>query len=393
VKYCHNCGYKLTLETEKFCPNCGQNLTQKSSDYDNKVSITDTGGDVYGTDVSGTGNIIGKEVGYTVQGNVINLQISGRVSNEVLQSLQKMIAVPTQVESAISGGGREYSNKEIKEKQEAAVEAKQQISQVLEDINKIAEKEGKGIQEIKAGDLHVSTKELSLNEIMLKGNEHYYKREYSEAISWYDKAIKIDPNLSQAWNNKGTAFGILEKYQEATECFEKALEIDPNDAKAWNNKGIVLDKLGKYQEAIEHYDKATEFEPNGAYAWYNKGSVLSILGKYQEAIEHYDKAIGIDPNYTNAWNNKGLAFDKLGKYQEALESYDKAIKIDPDHTVAWNGKGSALYQLGRYQEAIKSYDKALEIDPNLAVARKNRDRAYKQLGNPTFRKKNKILYI
>ena len=76
MKYCHNCGYKLTLGSDKFCPDCGQNLTQQTSDYDNKVSITDTKGDVYGVGSSGTGNISGKEVGYTVQGNVINFQIT-----------------------------------------------------------------------------------------------------------------------------------------------------------------------------------------------------------------------------------------------------------------------------------------------------------------------------
>ena len=150
------------------------------------------------------GTIIGKEIGYTVQGNVINLHISGGVSNEVLQTLQKMTTIQTQLDTTISGDGREYSNKEIKEKQEAVVETKQQISQVLEDVNKISKKEGKEIQEIKAGDLHISTKELSLKEIMLKGKEHYYKKEYYDAISWNDKAIEIDPKYVSAWNNKGS---------------------------------------------------------------------------------------------------------------------------------------------------------------------------------------------
>ena len=124
MKYCHNCGYKLTIGTEKFCPNCGQNLVQERPDIGKKVSITDTGRDVIGTDVSGTGHIIGKEIGYTVQGNVINLHISGGLSNEVLQTLQKMITIPTQLDSTISAGGREYNDKEIKEKQEAAIETK-----------------------------------------------------------------------------------------------------------------------------------------------------------------------------------------------------------------------------------------------------------------------------
>ena len=179
------------------------------------MSIIDTKGDVFGAGVSGSANIIGKEIGYTVQGNVINLQISGAVSNEVLQTLQKIMTVPTQVDSTISTGGREYNDKEMKEKQKAVAEAKQQISQTLEDVNKISEREGKEIQEIKAGDLQISTKELLLKEIILKGNEHYYKKEYYDAISWYDKAIELDPNDAYAWYNKGLALDNLGEYSEA----------------------------------------------------------------------------------------------------------------------------------------------------------------------------------
>jgi tetratricopeptide (TPR) repeat protein len=291
VKYCHNCGYKLTLGTEKFCPDCGQNLTQQSSDYDKKVSIHETTGDVIGTGVSGSGHFIGKEIGYTVQGNVINLHISGGVSNEVLQTLQKMTTVPTQVDSTLSVGGREYNNKEVKEKQEAVVETKQQISQVLEDVNKISRREGKEIQEIKAGDLHISTKELSVNEINLKGNEHYYKREYSEAIKWYDKSI----------------------------------ELDPNNVIAWYNKGSVLDSLGKHEEAIEHYDKAIEINPNYADVWNNKGLALYHLGKYKEAIKYYDKAIEIDPNMKLTQENRDLAYKQLGNPTNST-GYEKTEK-------------------------------------------------------------------
>jgi hypothetical protein len=42
------------------------------------------------------------------------------------------------------------------------VEVKQQISQVLEDINKISKKEGKEIQEIRAGNIQISRNKLSL---------------------------------------------------------------------------------------------------------------------------------------------------------------------------------------------------------------------------------------
>jgi tetratricopeptide (TPR) repeat protein len=389
VKYCPECGHQLDRGTEKFCPECGEELGQAATSgrYDKKkssIGITDTKGDVFGAGVGGTGHFIGKELAYTVQGNMINLQISGGVSNEVLQTLQKMISIPTQLDPTISPG-REHDNKEIKEKQEAVVEAKQQIGHVLEDINKVSKKEGKEIQEIKAGDLQISTKELLLKEIMLKGDEHWYKKEYYDAISWYDKAIEIDPNYAKAWINKGMSLSKLGKYQEAIEYLDKAIELDPNRYLAWINKGYALYSLGKYEEAIEHFDKAIELDPKYANAWNGKAWLLANTNRNNEALPIAQRSLEIDPKNAAALDTKGFILYNLGKYEEAMKYLDQAIESDPNDYYAWGHKGDALYKLGKYQEAIKHYDKALAFDPNMTLAalptaRKNRDLAYKQLG-------------
>ncbi len=60
MKYCHECGYKLTLGTEKFCPNCGVKLNGERHD-ETKIGITNTQGDIIGVGVDGDGNIITKE--------------------------------------------------------------------------------------------------------------------------------------------------------------------------------------------------------------------------------------------------------------------------------------------------------------------------------------------
>jgi hypothetical protein len=69
VNFCHNCGYRLPLVDERFCPNCGtdfqQNVVEAESGKDGKnssIGIHETKGDVFGAGLSGSGNIIGKEV-------------------------------------------------------------------------------------------------------------------------------------------------------------------------------------------------------------------------------------------------------------------------------------------------------------------------------------------
>jgi tetratricopeptide (TPR) repeat protein len=365
VKYCHACGCKLPFGIEKFCPNCGQNLVQEKEEV-NGIDITDTKGDVIGVGITGTGNIIGKEIDYTVKGNVIHLNISGgNISNEIIDSLQKIINMPTQIDQKSLTKDKEYDNDKLDETNDI----QKQITSILQEVDNIEKKEGiKPIEVIKSENLQISMKELLLKVHILKGNGYYYKNEHNKAIQCYDKAIEIDPNYADAWYNKGVTLYRLGKHNdEAIQCYDKAIEIDPNYADAWYNKGVTLYRLGKHNdEAIQCYDKAIEIDPHYIKAWYNKGLALSISGKYKEAIHCYDQVIAIDPNSSKAWNNKGNALDDLGKYDEAIHCYDKAITIEPHKIDAWYNKGLALSISGKYKEAIHCYDQVIAIDPKYA---------------------------
>ncbi len=45
------------------------------------------------------------------------------------------------------------------------------------------------------------------------------------------------------------------------EAFDKAIEINPQDPDAWNNKGFALSYLNKSYEARKAYNKAIEINP------------------------------------------------------------------------------------------------------------------------------------
>ena len=58
------------------------------------------------------------------------------------------------------------------------------------------------------------------------------------------------------------AMHYLKKYKEAIECYYKAIQINPNYADTFNNKGSSLQNLNKYNEAIECYDRVIQLKPN-----------------------------------------------------------------------------------------------------------------------------------
>ena len=85
--------------------------------------------------------------------------------------------------------------------------------------------------------------------------------QYNESLIYFDKAIAIDQNFSEAWEAKGVAFHDMKLYDDSITCYNKALELNPRDAEIWYLKSVTFKDWGKYEEAVESNRKAVEFDP------------------------------------------------------------------------------------------------------------------------------------
>ena len=68
-------------------------------------------------------------------------------------------------------------------------------------------------------------------------------------------AIKVNPNVASAYNNRGNALSGLKRLDEALASYDKALAINADYAEAYNNRGTVLSDLKRLDEALASYDK------------------------------------------------------------------------------------------------------------------------------------------
>jgi tetratricopeptide (TPR) repeat protein len=126
----------------------------------------------------------------------------------------------------------------------------------------------------------------------LKGMNFAAKHDLKSALEYFEQAIRINPNHSKAWYNKGMSlFRLGESREETLHCFEKALEINPLDAEAWNNKGAVLAMNGRDTDALTCYNRALELKPGYSKAWQNKGMLLLKLGNKKEAKDCFAKGV------------------------------------------------------------------------------------------------------
>ena len=77
----------------------------------------------------------------------------------------------------------------------------------------------------------ISTSSPQAREWFFKGltTSTQYAR-YNESLDYFDRALRIDPNFTEAWYAKGVALHNMMRYDEAIQCYNRALAIDPGNA-------------------------------------------------------------------------------------------------------------------------------------------------------------------
>ena len=108
----------------------------------------------------------------------------------------------------------------------------------------------------------ISTTSPEAKDLFVKGLTYstQYAR-YNESLAFFDAALVIDGNFSEAWIAKGVALHNMKRYDEAIENYDRALKIDPDDAGSWSLKAMTLRDWRKTAEAAESSQKAAELDP------------------------------------------------------------------------------------------------------------------------------------
>ena len=126
------------------------------------------------------------------------------------------------------------------------------------------------------------------------------------------------------------SIGYLLQDTDPEKCilvYDRAIRLNPNLAEAYNNRGAARDRLGQYNDAIADYDEAIRLNLNNPEAYYNRGNAKGALRRYDEAIADFDEAIRLNPDHTEAYTSRGVAKAILGLKDEAREDFKTALEL------------------------------------------------------------------
>jgi len=201
-----------------------------------------------------------------------------------------------------------------------------------------------------------------------RGKAYAKKAEYDMAIDEYTRAIKINPDNGDVYYRRGKVYAVMDKHDEAINDFTSALQQIPDNPKVYYRRASSYLARGDTDLTIRDYTNAIELKPDYAEAFYSRGNVLSATGKKEMAIADFTRAIERKPDFVEAYNNRGADYFARGQYAQAISDFTSVLDLKPDSAAVYNNRGNAYKNNGDYGDAIDDYSRAIELQPGNAGA-------------------------
>lgn len=192
----------------------------------------------------------------------------------------------------------------------------------------------------------------SATQLEIQGDQLRAEKRFLDSIDFYDAAIAKQPT-ALLWNKKGMSYLLLQHSDKAAKCFDKAIKLDKNAPEGYNNRGYIEQMKKRYDKAIKYYLKAAKLRPSDAVFQYNIGSSYFCMHQYSQAAEAYKAAFALDPDIF-------IRVSRMGTMAQATSPEDRAAF---SFMVA------------------KMYAKAGNVDRSLEYLRKAMENGYKHIND------------
>lgn len=127
------------------------------------------------------------------------------------------------------------------------------------------------------------------------------KGDYDRAVDLYKDSLAIHPT-AEAHTFLGWTYHFQGKVEDAIAECKRAIDVDPEFGNPYNDIGAYLIALGRYDEAIPGLDRAINaprYDPRH-YPYFNLGRAYYAKGMITRARECFEQALRIEPRYTLA---------------------------------------------------------------------------------------------
>jgi Flp pilus assembly protein TadD len=185
------------------------------------------------------------------------------------------------------------------------------------------------IQKLSTPYTNVTTASLqAFHAFSLGEDQHRMGRDVPEAASFYEEAVRLDPNFAMAYARLGAVY---------------------------SGQGAAVKTLGYMKKAHDLRERVTERE-----RMYIESLYANLAYDLPKALEAYKLYVATYPRDAAAWNNMAIVYSNLGDPEQAALDFEKTWEIAKWDNVAASNSAGILLQLDRLDEAEKYTKEARE---------------------------------
>jgi len=212
------------------------------------------------------------------------------------------------------------------------------------------------------------------------GFEFYERGYYEQAETFFQQALKDDPESAEAFYGLGSVYLQLQKPNEARQCFERVLQSHttypgtlPN---AWNNLGILSAREGNLDKGIQQFQRALAIDPEHPVALQNLGSAYRQKKDWPAAKQALERSLALNPEDAEANYTLGMVYAQQNDTEHAYEYLQKALAARPAYPEALNNLGILYLHERQPEKAIPSFEECIRLAPDYDQAYLNLAHVY-----------------
>ena len=209
------------------------------------------------------------------------------------------------------------------------------------------------------------------------GSVYLQQQNNAKARECFERTVKLAASypdtLPNAWNNLGLLATREGRTSEAIPYFQQALKLSPDHLIALDNLGNAYRQQKQWNEARRTLEHAVAVGPQDPEANYSLGMVFAQLDDADRAYELLERALALRPVYPEALNNLGILYLRTQRRDQAVATFEQCIRLAPTFDQSY-------LNLARVYAVEGTPDKARAVLLDLLKQHPNHPQAQKMLG-------------
>lgn len=208
----------------------------------------------------------------------------------------------------------------------------------------------------------------SADVLLAYGQAEVTKRDWPAAQVWFERAVAVAPQASEAHFWLGRALYEQGLWLEAQTELTTAVALAPDDSvQALTYLSRTDSQLGDSTQAIALLRQAVALHPDDFDLLFTLGNLYRAEGNLPEAIIWLAQAAQHPQHSVQSLLDSAELYRQLNQPLEALPLAEQAVAEAPASWSAWLVLGEVNTDLGRYGEAVAVLQKATAVDSQVAA--------------------------